>query len=71
METLWRGQAPGVAADDIPGGVVIKHLGPQPEKFYSKTEIKRAANERGFNWADDTPKPYKVRWSGKRKDGEQ
>lgn len=61
-----RGVAPGIATDDIPGGVEIRHLSRKPERFYSKTDIKRACNERGFTWADDTPKPYRVRWSGKR-----
>ena len=61
-----RSRAPGIATDGIPGGVEIRHLGPKPERFYSKTDIKRACNERGFNWADDTPGPYKVKWSGKK-----
>ena len=68
METLWRGVAPGVVGDDIPGGLVVKHLTAQPQKFYSKTEIKRAANELGWVGTEDTPKPYAVKWSGKRKD---
>lgn len=62
-----RGKAPGIATDDIPGGIEIRHLSPKPERFYSKTEIKRACNERGFNWAGDTPKKYNVHWSGKTK----
>ena len=43
-----------------------------PRRFRSKTEIKRAANERGWIHADDTPgKPYRVAWSGRRKDGKE
>lgn len=69
-ETLWRTYSGGVKGDDIPGGIVIKHGlvndDGSPRTFYSKTEIKRAANEKGLKWADDTPgKPYKVKWSGK------
>jgi hypothetical protein len=64
-------KAPGIVGDDIPGGLEIKHglCNPDgtPRKFYSKTEIKRAANEAGVTWADDTPKPYNVPWSGKRR----
>ena len=62
-----RGKAPGLITDGIPGGVVINHLSNKPERFYSKTDIKRRANEKGFNFADDTPKPYAVKWSGKTK----
>ena len=62
-----RSRAPSIATDGIPGGVELRHLSWKPERFYSKTDIKRACNERGFTWADDTPKDYKIRWSGKRK----
>lgn len=67
---LWveaQGQSASVIADSIPGGVVIRHLGPTPETFYSHTDIKRAANERGWTRNGDTPKPYKVNWSGRAK----
>ena len=67
LYTPERSKAPGIAADSIPGGVEIRHLSNKPERFYSKTDIKRACNERGFNWAGDTPAPYKIRWSGKTK----
>ena len=67
-----RGSAPGIIGDSIPGGLEIRHglVDPvplQPRKFYSKTEIKRAANEAGLSWSGDTPKPYPVQWSGVRK----
>lgn len=58
----------GIEGDDIPGGVVVRHLTPEPFKAYSKTEIKRVANERGWVIAGDTPKNYSVAWSGVRKD---
>ena len=61
------GEAPGVVGDDIPGGVVLDHLTPTPQKFYSKTDIKRACNELGWTQGGDSPIPYKVKWSGKRK----
>lgn len=63
------GTSAGISTDDIPGGVEIKHAlcNPDgtPKRYYSKTEIKRAANERGYTLSGDTPKPYNVRWSGK------
>ena len=67
-----RGKAPGIISDSIPGGIEIRHglVDPKtgaPRKFYSKTEIKRAANEAGLNWSGDTPKPYNIPWSGIRK----
>ena len=58
----------GIAGDDLPGGEFIRHLTPKPKKFYSKTEIKRYCNEHGWVFGDDSPKPYRVQWSGKRKD---
>ena len=64
--TPARGKAPGIATDGIPGGVEIRHLSRHPETFYSKTDIKRACNERGWTRDGDTPAPYRVRWSGKR-----
>lgn len=64
-------QSAGIATDDIPGGMEIKHgiCNPDgsPKRYYSKTEMKRAANERGYTIAGDTPKPYKVAWSGRQK----
>lgn len=58
----------GVAGDDIPGGFIVKHgVGLQGRKFYSKTELKRAANEHGWTIGGDTPKPYRVSWSGRQK----
>lgn len=35
-----------------------------PRLFTSRTELKRAANEAGLTFGNDTPKPYKVAWSG-------
>ena len=66
-----RGEAPGIATDSIPGGILIRHglVNPDgsPRKFYSKTEIKQAANEAGWTISGDTPEKYRVRWSGKEK----
>ena len=67
------GSAPGIITDDIPGGIEIKHglidqITGAPRKFYSKTELKRAANEFGLKISGDTPgTPYKVNWDGVRK----
>lgn len=50
----------GVIPDDIPGGVEIKHglCWPDgtPRKFYSKSDIKKAAFNEGYFQGDDTPK---------------
>jgi len=69
-ETLWRTFNAGIGGDDIPGGIEIRHgiCNPDgsPRRFYSKTEIRRAANEKGLVLSGDTPgKPYKVHWSGR------
>lgn len=68
-----RNRAPGLICDDFPGGIEIRHGicndDGSPKKYYSKTDIKRACNEKGLKWADDTPgKPYPVSWSGKVRD---
>ncbi len=66
-----KGESAGVVGDEIPGGLEIRHglCNPDgsPRKYYSKTDIKRAANERGYTIAGDTPRPYNVKWSGRQK----
>ena len=66
LYTPKQSKAPGIAPDGIPGGVEIRHLDRHPTKYYSRTEIKRRCNEVGMNWSDDTPKEYKIPWSGKK-----
>lgn len=43
---------PTVVGDDIPGGIVIKHgvceADGTPKKYYSHSEIRKAAKERGL-----------------------
>lgn len=60
-----------IATDDFPGGYVVKHglVNPDgsPRTFYSKTELKRAANEMGYTIGGDTPRPYRVHWSGRKR----
>lgn len=69
------GEAPSLMTDDIPGGIEIKHglvdVNGNPRKFYSKTDIKRAANEMGLTIGGDTPRPYKVNWSGQQYEPEK
>ena len=67
-ETLWLGTAPGVSADSFTGGITIRHLSHKPLRFDTKTELKRYCNEPGWVNADEPPKPYRVHWSGIRKD---
>jgi hypothetical protein len=70
------GKAPGLITDDIPGGVEIRHGimndDGSPKRYYSKSDIKRACNEKGLVWGDDTPgRPYRVNWSGRRQEPEK
>lgn len=55
------GLAPFVVGDDIPGGLEVKHgiCNPDgsPRKYYSKSEIRRAASEAGYTIFGETPKP--------------
>jgi hypothetical protein len=37
-----------VQRDEIPGGQVIENLSPTPQRFYSKSAIKRAAEAKGL-----------------------
>lgn len=58
------GRSSGVVTDDIPGGMLIHngicHDDGTPKRYYSKTDIKRAANAKGLVIGGDTPKPYRV-----------
>lgn len=51
----------GVIGDDIPGGLDVKHgvCWPDgtPRRFYSKSEIRKAAHAAGLTMANETPKP--------------
>ena len=59
-ETYWSGVKVNVIGDDIPGGIEIKHAicwpDGTPKKYYSKSEIKKAAADAGYTMADETPK---------------
>lgn len=50
--TLWTGKANSVIADDIPGGIWMKHGvcndDGTPKKYYSKSEIAKAAKAKGL-----------------------
>lgn len=37
-----------VWGDDIPGGMTVENLGPEPVTVYSKSELKREAEMRGL-----------------------
>ena len=51
----------GVAGDDIPGGLEVKHgiCWPDgtPRRFYSKSEIRKTAADAGLTIGGETPKP--------------
>lgn len=52
-ETLWLPtSAPGVIPDDIPGGMWVAHGicndDGTPKKYYSKSEMAKAAKEKGW-----------------------
>lgn len=75
-QTEWLPSAgTNIANDEIPGGIIIRHglvnEDGSPRKFYSKTDMKRAANELGLTMFGDSPKPYKVHWSGRTKESEK
>jgi len=38
---VWTGEKMQIAADDIPGGIVLENLGPVPVKVYSHSELRR------------------------------
>lgn len=50
-----------VIGDDIPGGLDVKHgiCWPDgtPRRFYSKSEIRKAAADAGWTIGGETPKP--------------
>lgn len=54
MRRAWLTHAPSVIPDDIPGGVLIHNgiCGPggaaDPIRYYSKSEMNRAAKEKGL-----------------------
>ena len=49
-----------IATDDIPGGLLVEHAicheDGTPRRFFSKSEIRQAANEAGWTIAGETPK---------------
>lgn len=55
------GLAPAVIGDEIPGGLEVRHgiCNPDgtPKRYYSKSEIRRAAAEAGYTISGETPKP--------------
>lgn len=62
MVEIWepRGDSIAVIGDDIPGGYEVRHAichpDGTPKKYYSKTELKKAAFEAGYTIHGDTPK---------------
>lgn len=61
-----------LAGDEI--DVLIKHgaglINPDgtPKRYRSRTELQRACNVYGWSQGNDTPKPYRVNWSGIKRD---
>jgi DNA-directed RNA polymerase subunit RPC12/RpoP len=51
-ERVWLSAPPNVIGDDIPGCIDIRHglchEDGTPQRFYSKSEIRREAERRGF-----------------------
>ena len=71
---LWTSATRALVGDELPVGYTARHgvCWPDgtPRRFDSKTELRRALNEKGLCVVGDTPgKPYKVKWSGRRDDG--
>lgn len=44
--------APQIISDDVPGGFVVENGFPTPQKFYSKSEHRKALAARGLRIAD-------------------
>ena len=46
---VWfpNGVGPSIIPDDIPGGLVVENLGPEPVKVYSKSQLRHEAKMRG------------------------
>lgn len=70
MERLFVAQRTGgVIQDSIEGGIEIKHgiCNPDgtPRKYYSKTEIRKAAKAAGFDWGYDRNEHVPVRGTDK------
>lgn len=59
-------QAPGVFADSIPGGIMIRHgicnEDGSPRRYDSKTEIRAEAQRRGLTILGETPGARESRW---------
>jgi hypothetical protein len=51
-EILWKSSFPNVIGDDIPGGMTVEHMTPEPETFYSKSEHRRRVRELGLRIRD-------------------
>lgn len=51
-QRVWLNHASAVIGDDIPGGMFVNngicHENGEPRKFYSKSEMRRAAAEKGW-----------------------
>ena len=58
--TVTLGKAPGVIADSIPGGVLIRHAicnpDGSPKRYDSMTDIRKAAARAGYTLYGETPK---------------
>ena len=74
LESNRLGEAPGVIGDELinyEAKHAVCYPDGTPRRFHSKTELKQALNEAGYNIHGDTPKPYNVKWSGKVKEPEK
>ena len=62
MQRAWLTKVAAVIPDDIPGGVLIHnticHPDGTPKRYYSKSEMKRAAAAKGYhNHVEHVPSP--------------
>lgn len=59
-ETYWSGVKALVNGDEIPGGLEIRHAicnpDGSPKRYYSKSEIRKAAADAGYTIGGETPK---------------
>lgn len=58
--------AHGIVPDEIPGGLLVEHAicNPDgtPKRYYSKSEIRKAANDAGWTIVGESPRTERGRW---------
>lgn len=65
-ERTWHGEATAIERDEIPGGQIFENGLPEPTRFFSHSEHRKALAERGLEiqakWAGEHDK-YMTNWA--------